>query len=257
MGGEHAPAARLTLVRAARDPDEGLTAVPYDKGAAFLRTIEEAVGRERFDRYLRSYFDRHAFQPMTTERFLADIREHLFAGDEELEAKIDLDRWVFEPGLPENAVVPRSERLRAAEAAAERFAGGAPAAAIAFDKWSTPERLRFLNALPRQLATARLRTLDEEYELNETENSEVLFAWLKLAVDNRYRPALAPLERFLVGMGRRKFVAPLFETLAEEGEWGRPIAERIYRKARPRYHSVTRGTVDEILGYRPDRAEAA
>jgi hypothetical protein len=48
-------------------------------------------------------------------------------------------------------------------------------------------------------------------------------------------------------MGRRKFVAPLFETLSKQGEWGRPIAERIYAKARPIYHSVTTGTVDKTL----------
>src|SRR5690606_21421998 len=53
-----------------RDPDDGMTAIAYDKGAAFLRTIEVAAGRERFDAFLRDYFDRHAFQPMTTERFL-------------------------------------------------------------------------------------------------------------------------------------------------------------------------------------------
>ena len=35
-------------------------------------------------------------------------------------------------------------------------------------------------------------------------------------------------------MGRRKFVAPLFETLVGEGEWGRPIAQRIYARARGR-----------------------
>jgi aminopeptidase N len=32
------------------------------------------VGRERFDAWLRAYFDRHAFQPMTSARFLADLR---------------------------------------------------------------------------------------------------------------------------------------------------------------------------------------
>jgi hypothetical protein len=48
-------------------------------------------------------------------------------------------------------------------------------------------------------------------------------------------------------MGRRKFVAPLFETLVAEGEWGRPIARNIYQRARPGYHSVTTGTVDRLL----------
>ena len=48
-------------------------------------------------------------------------------------------------------------------------------------------------------------------------------------------------------MGRRKFVLPLFETLLGEGEWGRPIAERIYARARAGYHSVTTTAVDRVL----------
>ena len=61
------------------DPDGGSSGIVYDKGSIFLRTIERAVGRERFDAWLRAYFDRHAFQPMTSARFLADLRENLIA----------------------------------------------------------------------------------------------------------------------------------------------------------------------------------
>jgi leukotriene-A4 hydrolase len=63
-----------------RDPTAA-SGIVYDKGATFLRTIERIVGRERFDAYLRSYFDRHAFQPMTSARFLADLRANLVKGD--------------------------------------------------------------------------------------------------------------------------------------------------------------------------------
>ncbi len=118
---------------------------------------------------------------------------------------------------------------------------------VPFANWSTSERLRFLNALPRKLPAERLAELDRSFGLSGSTNSEVLFAWLKLAVDNRYEPAVPALERFLTSMGRRKFVAPLFEALTAQGEWGRPIATRIYAKARPTYHAVTSGTVDKAL----------
>jgi hypothetical protein len=51
-----------------------------------------------------------------------------------------------------------------------------------------------------------------------------------------------------MAMGRTKFVAPLFKTLVEQGEWGKPIAARIYARTRPTYHSVTRERVDKTLG---------
>ena len=53
--------------------DLGGVATYLGKGALFLRTLEEAVGRERFDKFLRAYFDTFAFQPMSAERMLADM----------------------------------------------------------------------------------------------------------------------------------------------------------------------------------------
>ena len=35
-----------------RDPDDGMNDIAYEKGALFLRTLEETVGRESFDRFL-------------------------------------------------------------------------------------------------------------------------------------------------------------------------------------------------------------
>ena len=225
-----------------------MTDIAYEKGAAFLRTVEQAVGRERFDAYLRSYFDRHAFQPMTSARFLADLRANLIRGDQALERTLRLDEWVYQPGLPANVARPDTRAFASVDAAARAFNAGGRVSALPFAGWNTAERLRFLNALPRKLPKQRLAQLDGRFGLSGIGNSEVLFAWLKLAIANRYEPAIPADERFLTSMGRRKFVAPLFEALAAQGEWGRPIASRIYARARPSYHSVTSTAVDKALG---------
>ena len=242
--GRTSPLTRLHNPEAGTGGESGIV---YDKGAAFLRTIEQIVGRERFDAWLRSYFDRHAFQPMTSARFLDDLRKNLIKGDQALEQKLKLDEWVYQPGLPDNAVRPNPQGFAQADAALRGFAAGGPAAAVPYGKWTTAERLRFLNGLPRELPTERLAELDQALRLSQSGNSETLFAWLQLALANRYEPAVPVAERFLLSMGRRKFVAPLFETLIAEGEWGRPIAERLYARARPTYHSVTTSAVDKAL----------
>ena len=133
------------------------------------------------------------------------------------------------------------------------FAAGGAARAAPYPGWNTAERLRFLNALPRELPQPRLAELDQAFDLTRSGNAETLFAWLQLALANRYQPAVPAAERFLASMGRRKFVAPLFETLWNEGEWGRPVARRLYQRVRPTYHSVTTGTVDETLGFEATR----
>jgi aminopeptidase N len=241
--GANAPGTRL------HDPSGAdSSGIVYDKGADFLRTIERTVGRERFDAYLRSYFDRHAFQPMTSARFLADLRANLIKGDAALERSLMLDQWVYQPGLPANAARPDPNAFAPVDTALAAFRGGGAAAAVPYSGWTTAERLRFLNGLPRELPQARLAELDRALNLTASTNSETLFAWLQLALANRYEAAVPAAERFLLSMGRRKFVAPLFATLMGEGDWGRPIARRIYTAARPGYHAVTTGTVDKTMG---------
>lgn len=247
---------RLKLDLAGRDPDEGLTDIAYEKGAAFLRTIERTVGRERFDAWLRGYFDRNAFRPMTTELFLEDIRANLIKGDQALEDQLMMDQWIYQPGMPSNWQPPVSHAFEPVDAAARAFfADGGPASAVPWSGWSTQERQRFLAWRPEGLAPgtdwltpAQLADLEATLNLRQEGNAEVLFAWLQIAVQHRYDAAVPTLERFLTTMGRRKFVLPLFTSLWAEGDWGRPIATRIYAEARPGYHPVTTNSVDAVVG---------
>ncbi len=243
--GADSPDTRLHA--AGQQPDASSSGIVYDKGSIFLRTIERTVGRERFDAWLRAYFDRYAFQPMTSARFLADIRAELVRGDAALEQRLKLDEWVYRPGLPDNAARPDPAAFAQVDEAVRAFGAGGAASGLAYPRWNTAERIRFLDRLPRELPAARLAELDRALGLSATGNAEVLFAWLQLALANRYDPAVPAAERFLTSMGRRKFVAPLFETLVGEGEWGRPIATRIYARARGGYHAVTTATVDRTL----------
>ena len=243
--GKDAPVTRLHLAAAEANPSGGATGIVYDKGAIFLRTMENLVGRERFDAWLRSYFDRYAFQPMTSAKFLADFRENLIKGDKSLEDKLLLDQWVYQPGLPANVARPDPAAFAAVDEAVVAFTAGGPAPAQ-FDAWTTAEKIRFINSLPRKLSVKRLDELSAKLRLNEAGNNEVLFAWLDLAVANQYDLAVPALERFLTVQGRRKFVRPLIEDLAKDRQWGRPIAIRIYSKARPSYHAVTTHDLDKL-----------
>lgn len=245
---------RLKLDLAGRDPDEGLTDVAYEKGAAFLRTIERIVGREKFDAWLTGYFERNAFRPMTTELFLEDIRTHLVT-TRALEEQLMMDAWIYQPGMPSNWQPPVSDAFAPVDAAALTFADGGPASAIPWASWSTQERQRFLAWRPpvppasgRWFNDAQLADLETTLNLRQEGNAELVFAWLDIAVQHRYQPAVPTLERFLTTQGRRKFVLPLFTSLWGQAEWGRPIATRLYAEARPGYHPVTTNSVDAVVG---------
>lgn len=245
--GMDAPITALHLADADAVPDGGASGIIYDKGAVFLRTVETIVGREKFDAWLESWFDRHAFEPATSAMFLADMRENLVKGDTELEAKLMLDEWVYQPGLPSNAVRSDAAAFAEVDEAAKTYAQTREIDSTAWAKWTAAERQRFLARLPRTLGNTQLAGLDRELGLSGTGNNEVLFLWLELALENRYDPAVPVAEKFLSTVGRRKFVAPLFEALMKQGSWGQPIAKRIYAKTRPTYHAVTQGTVDKLV----------
>lgn len=232
------------------DPDGGSSAITYDKGALFLRTVEGIVGRARLDAYLRSYFDRHAFQPITADRFLADFRAHVVRGDAALEQRLMLDQWVYEPGLPSNAVEPHAEEFDRVATAVTAFVAGGAASAIPWASWGTLQRQRFLQTLPETLAQARLDDLEHTWRLNALGNDEVLFDWLKYAIRNDYQPAEPALEDFLKRQGRLKYVSPLYRALMSRGAWGPSFARRVYAIARPTYHPVTQGAVDRVVGPR-------
>jgi aminopeptidase N len=219
----------------------------YFKGAIFLRTVETVVGRERWDAYLRSYFDRHAFQPQTTAGFLADLRANLIKGDKALEAKLDLDEWAYGPGVPANALHTRSEALAKVDAQAAAFLKGGKASDIQAQAWTTQEWQRFLNNLPRKLTTAQLADLDEAFKLSDSPNGYVRSAWLELVIANRYAPATASLESFLTSVGRGLFVRPLYVDLMRDPQWGQPIARRVFAQAKSGYHPTLSSGLERVV----------
>jgi leukotriene-A4 hydrolase len=243
-GGPAAPDTRLRLDLAGRDPDEGVTDIAYEKGAAFLQTVESVVGRPRLDAWLRSYFDRFAFQPMSSQRMLAYMRERLLTPAEA--QRINLEQWVYQPGIPANIVSVHSAALAKVSEQADAWKGGGATSALQTANWSTHEWLHFLGALPETIPLSRLTELDRAFNLSSSGNSEILEVWLQIAIRNRYEPAFPALERFLTSQGRRKFLTPLYTGLAKT-DWGRAMAMDIYRRARPTYHSVAVNTIDQVL----------
>ena len=91
-----------------------------------------------------------------------------------------------------------------------------------------------------------MAALESAFKLSTSSNSEVRYAFLVLVVKNRFDAGVPGLEDFLLSQGRRKFVKPLIAALAEDAQWGRPIAQRVYAKARPLYHPVTVRDIDKL-----------
>lgn len=238
----------LRLELAGRDPEDSFSQVAYEKGGLFLRHLEEAFGRERFDRFLRGYFDHFAFRSITTNDFLAYLKANLLDKDPAAAAKVPVDEWVFKAGVPVGAPKPQSDAFAKVEAQARQWLDGkAPVTSIDAKAWTTQEWQHFLKFMPEGLGPARMAELDAAFGLTNRGNSEVAFEWLLLSIRNGYAPADARLEQYLVTIGRRKLIRPLYEELMKT-EAGKKRASEIYAKARPGYHPQVVATIDGVLG---------
>lgn len=231
----------LKLDLRGRDPDEGLTDIAYEKGFFFLIHLERQVGRERFDRFLRAHFDDHAFRSLDTETFLQRVRE-------QLGTDLGVEDWVYSAGLPADFTVEPSQRFVRVDEALSAWLAGTPAARLETSSWSTMEWLRFLRGLPADLQLERVEELDRAFGFTNSGNSEILAQWFMTTIAADYQPATEALERFLLKVGRRKFLEPLYQQLSQR-EAGKAWARGVYSRARDNYHSVSVRTVDAILGW--------
>ena len=230
-----------------RDPDDGMTQIPYEKGSLFLRTLDQTFGRARFDTFLRAYFDEHVFQSITTADFVAFLRDRLLSQGPPSPRSIDLDAWLERPGLPAGFPEPKSRRLGVIDQVARNWVlGSVPTGKLGAAQWSTQEWLRFLQGLPEKLPVERMTELDQAFGLTARGNSEIAHQWLLMSVRNDYKPAEARLESYLTSIGRRKLVLPLYRALLATPR-GRERAAAIYAKARQTYHPITADSIDRLL----------
>lgn len=244
--GEVSEDTHLKLKLDGRDPDDGMNDVAYEKGRMLLLLMENTFGREKFDNFLRNHFKNHAFGTITTEQFIEEYKRDLLGSDSAKEKAINIDRWIYGPGLPDNTPAIRSVRFENVAKQVAAYEAGTKAVALDTKNYTTNEWLRFLGLLPEKLSHEQMKELDSAFHFSKTGNSEVLFAWLERSINNQYKESYPIVKKFLIEIGRRKFVKPLFIALVKTPD-GKEFAKEIYKESRPNYHYVTQVTIDGII----------
>ncbi|NQY10353.1 MAG: M1 family metallopeptidase [Flavobacteriales bacterium] len=242
--GQDNPDTRLEIDLAGRNPDDGFSGVPYNKGYLMLRKMEETYGRELFDEFLKGYFKTYQFKSITTQLFEEYLADSLFS---QSDIKFNTDEWIHKPGMPASVSVIESDKFLNVEVVMYEFVKGIDASEIETKDWSTHEWLHFITNLPNDLTRAQMSNLDDVFNLTKSSNSEILSAWLIYSVANNYEVAFESAEQFLINVGRRKFLTPLYKKLIETDENHPGLAASIYAKARSNYHAVSYETLDKLF----------
>jgi leukotriene-A4 hydrolase len=233
-----------------RDPALVFSAVPYEKGRLFLKYLEAKFGRERFDAYLRGYFEHFAFKGITTEQFNQYLTENLLDRLPGIVSRQQVLAWENEPGIPADAVLPVSDAFQSVDQARTAWLAGQLQPKKFGADWVTQQWLYFLDNMPAALQTKQLESLDQAYGFTNSQNAEIEHSWLRLVIGNNYQPGFAHLEQYLKSIGRRKLIVPLYTDLMKTPS-GAEFAKRVYAKARPGYTEDTATAIDDIVHFTP------
>jgi leukotriene-A4 hydrolase len=230
-----------------KDPDESSSATVYTKGAWFLQFLEDRFGREKFDPFLKEYFNHFAFQSIDSEEFVKYAKANLLTKYPNIITAKEFDEWLYEPGIPAGAPQIDSRRFSLVNSARLAWLGTQtlPAAEIT-QAWTTQEWVHFIENLPETLNQAQFAQLDAAYGFTGTMNGEIAQRWYPLTVKNGYNEANDEIDAFLQRIGRRKLIMPTYNALVKT-EPGLAMAREIFAKAKPGYHPITSGSVQKVI----------
>lgn len=234
---------KLKLNLAGRDPDDGMTDVAYEKGSYFIKEIEKTVGREKFDPFLKQYFIDFKNKSITTEDFLEYLDVKLLDPEGKV---VNVEEWVYSPGMPKGFKPEPSKRFLFVEDVIAKWLNGNTINSEITEGWTTLEWMHFLRFLPQDLSLDQITELDDQFHFTQSTNSEIQTEWYTLAIKNQYHQADPYIESFLIKVGRRKFLEPIYFALIQTPE-GLEWAREVYIKARPNYHFISTSTFDELL----------
>jgi leukotriene-A4 hydrolase len=233
------------------DPIMGFHPLSYFKGEMFLRTLEDRLGRERFDAFLERYFQLFAWRWTDDRSFLAALRELVVAGDPALEQQLRLDEWLYEPGLPSNLTAPAESVLQTrVKERGGAFKAGTPVTELSVQTWTGVETLLFLDEVNANGSLGpRMAAVDAALGLSTRDTPPLV--WLEQSIRWRYEPGVAAAERVLLRGAPFTWIPALYRDLVLID---RPRALSIFTQARDHYLRPIAEQVARELGEPAQRA---
>ena len=240
-----------------------MTDIAYVKGSFFLKTLEQKVGRIKFDEFINTYFQKYAFKTISSAEFVAYLEKNLLSRN-----KIDFNHkeWIYKEGLPKNCLQIKSVRLDKMKILATDFAQGEEIfkPKISFKRIQIKRKIinkkitkyikrkdhivqewqTFIRALPKSISKEKLKIIDIHLGFKNCGNSEIMTEWYTLALENNYTEINSDIERFIKKVGRRKYLVPIYTAMNKVNP---KLAKQIFANSKRNYHAVSRNSIEELL----------
>ncbi|KAK6455637.1 leukotriene A-4 hydrolase 1 [Scheffersomyces xylosifermentans] len=246
------------------DPDDAFSRIPYEKGFNFLFHIETRLGGvEVFDPFIKYYFKKFRYQSLDSAQFIEALYDfYTPLGKADILDKIDLDTWLFQPGLPEypnfdttladqvysyvdkwvDFVKSGEQDIKFSEADVDSFEGEQEMLFIE----TLTEKLKDIN-----VSSDLIRKLPSVYpKYGASNNGEYLSRWNELLIKyGNYQSndeVVTSFANWLGSVGRMKFVRPGYKLLKTGVSTDFAIAT--FKRFEDKYHPICRTMVKKDLG---------
>uniref|UniRef100_A0A452GPG1 Leukotriene A(4) hydrolase n=1 Tax=Gopherus agassizii TaxID=38772 RepID=A0A452GPG1_9SAUR len=202
------------------DPDVAYSTVPYEKGFALLFHLEQLLGGpDVFIGFLKAYIQQFSYKSAVTEDWKKFLYSY-FKDKVDVLNKVDWNAWMHTPGMPpvkptydmtlSNACVDLSQRwIKAKEGDLCSFSSAD------LKDLSSHQLIEFLALLLLEapLPVSHVKRMQEVYNFNAVNNSEIRFRWLRLCIQAKWEEAIPLALKMATEQGRMKFTRPLFRDL--------------------------------------------
>ncbi len=224
------------------DPDEVFSVIPYEKGSSFILQLERSVGREVFDAFTKKYIATFSFQSLTTEAFISFLEQEL---PEAIE-RVDIDKWLYAPGYPENAPALRSSLIDDVEVRIDAYESGMLPSTHQVAEWISAQTRLFLLMLPEQIPVEDCRHFERVFNFRDSLDYFTMNRFYQISIQSGYQDVLPGIERMVESGGRIAILAPNFRAMVK-AEWTRDKARPMFERHRDKHHPTTVAVIERIL----------
>ncbi|EKX48439.1 hypothetical protein GUITHDRAFT_105587 [Guillardia theta CCMP2712] len=192
------------------DPDDAFSSVPYEKGFNLLYSVQQKVGDEEFEKFVKDYINTWKSKLITSLQFKDFVMNYSAHFKKKLQ-DFDWDRWFYAEGMPADKPKFDTTLSKLANDFAHRWTtAGAGADLIRLKSVGQYMLDQILeNSEKQKMPIAVLQDMDAVYEISITNNAEVRFRWCTLCL----RSGADFIVQNAVSMGRMKFTRPLYREL--------------------------------------------
>ena len=240
--GKDSPFTCLKLPNNKEEIESTVALLAYTKGCFFLKECEYAVGRERFDEFIQTYMKSFQFQSLTTEEFLAFLKAEL----PNVFQKVDVQAWVYNPGMPDTWHRPQSHLFDEVQKALLDFQQGKLPAKEQVQDWHRYQILLFMQGLPTKTTVENCKQLEEILEL-EKRNDDAFYSYFyALCIASGVQEIMPRIEEFIEKIGRMIYIRRIYRTMIET-DWARDRARPLLEGVREKHHPVTIAALERLL----------